>query len=71
MGYVTTVFSGLINYDNLVIPILMNYNNEKVLKNWLQIIISENEVLFEYEMKILIYSICSIVKKGIIEKEIY
>ena len=71
LGYVTTVFSGLINYQNLVIPILMNYNNEKVLKNWLQIIISKNEVLFEYEIKILIYSICSIVKKGIIEKENY
>ena len=71
LGYVTTIFSGLINYEKLVLPILYKYNNEKVLKNWLKIIISENEASFEYEIKILIYSICSIVKKGLIEKEIY
>ena len=71
VGYTATVFSGLINYDGIVISFLKEYFNEKVLKNWLKIIIDENDVIFEYEIKILIYSICLIIKKEIFINEIY
>ena len=71
LGYTTTVFSVLINYGDIVNPLLQEYFNEKVLKNWLKIIVGENEVIFEYEIKILIYSICLIIKKEIFRNEIY
>ena len=71
VGYVSTIFSGLINYENIIIPFLREYYNEKALKNWLKIIISQNDVIFEYEIKILIYSICFIIKKEIFKNENY
>ena len=69
LGYVTTIFSGLINYDYIIIHFLNNYYNEKVLKTWLKVIIKENDVTYEYEIKVLIYSICFIIKKEIFKNE--
>ena len=70
LGYVTLILSGLINYSNIIIPILQNWTNPDVLKTWLQIIIRENEIIFEYEIKIIIYSICMIIKNNIIKGDI-
>ena len=71
VGYVTTIFSGLINYEEIIIENLNKNNSEKALKKWLKIIIKENDVIFEYEIKIIIYSICFIIKKNIFVGENY
>ena len=66
LGYVTTILSGLINYSNIIISALNRTNNGDSLKYWLYIINKENEPGYEYEIKIIIYSICMIIQKGII-----
>jgi len=70
LGYVTLILCGLINYSNVIISQLQKTNNENSLKDWLQILIKENEAGFEYEIKIIIYSICIIIQKGIINGDI-
>ena len=70
LGYVTLIISGLINYSDIIIPALQKTNNADILKNWLQIIIKENEIIFEYEIKIIIYSVCMIIKNEIIKGDI-
>ena len=70
LGYVTLILSGLINYSSLIINALQKNNNLDNLINWLQIIVKENEIIFEYEIKIIIYSICKIIKNGIISNNI-
>ena len=70
LGYVTVILSGLINYSNIIIPSLQKSSNEKALKDWLKIIVKENEITFEYEIKIIIYSICMIIKNGVISRDI-
>ena len=70
LGYVTLILSALINYSSLIINALQKNNNLDNLINWLQIIVKENEVIFEYEIKIIIYSICKIIKNGIISNNI-
>ena len=70
LGYITLILCSLINYSQIVIPALQKTNNEDSLKNWLKIIIDENEIIFEYEIKIIIYSICLIIKNGIITGDI-
>ena len=69
LGYVTFILSGLINYSFEVIGVLQKTKNEGSLKDWLKII-EENEIIFEYEIKIIIYSICMAIQKGIITNEI-
>ena len=64
------ILCGLINYSNVIISQLQKTNNENSLKDWLQILIKENEAGFEYEIKIIIYSICIIIQKGIINGDI-
>ena len=66
LGYVTLILSGLINYSSIIINALKKTNNLDNLINWLQIIVKENEIIFEYEIKIIIYSVCMIIKNGII-----
>ena len=70
LGYVTVLLSGLINYSHIIIPSLQKTSNENSLKEWLGIIIKENEIIFEYEIKIIIYSICMVIKNGIITSDI-
>ena len=70
LGYVTVLLSGLINYSHIIIPSLKKTSNENNLKKWLGIIVKENEIIFEYEIKIIIYSICIIIKNGIITGDI-
>ena len=70
LGYVTLILCGLINYSNIIIAQLRKYNNENLLNDWLQILIKENEAGFEYEIKIIIYSISIIIEKNIINGDI-
>ena len=70
LGYITIILSGLINYSNVIIPSLQKASSENELKNWLEIIVKENEIIFEYEIKMIIYSICMIIKNGIITGDI-
>ena len=71
LGYVTLVLSGLINYSYDIISILQKTKNEESLKDWLNIIVNNNEIIFEYEIKIIIYSICMIIQKGVIKGDIH
>ena len=64
LGYVTLLLTCLINYSSLTLSILKQKNNENCFKEWLNIIIGDNEPIFEYEIKIIIYTICMIVEKG-------
>lgn len=66
LGYVTLILSGLINYSSIIIPALQEAKADESLKNWLKIIVKENEVIYEYEIKIIIYSICMIIQKKVI-----
>ena len=66
LGYVTLLLSCLINYSNLTLSIIKQKNNQNCFKEWLNIIIEDNEPIFEYEIKIIIYTICMIVEKGTI-----
>ena len=70
LGFVTTILSGLINYPNIIISALTRTNNANSLKYWLKIIDDVDEPGFEYEIKIIIYSLCMIIKKGIIKNDI-
>ena len=70
LGYLTLILCGLINYSNIIITELQKFNNIYLLNDWLQILIKENEAGFEYEIKIIIYSICIIIEKGIINGDI-
>ena len=70
LGYITTILSGLINYSNIIIQLLNKTNNADSLKNWLNIIKKEDKAGYEYEIKIIIYSICIIIQKGIIKGDI-
>ena len=70
LGYVTLLLSGLINYSSVIIPSLQKVKYENDFKKWLIIIAEENEVIFEYEIKIIIYSTCIIIKNGIINGDI-
>ena len=70
LGYLTLILCGLINYSNIIITQLKKFNNLNLLNDWLQILIKENEAGFEYEIKIIIYSICIIIEKGIINGDI-
>ena len=70
LGYVTLILCSLINYSSIIIPLLQKTKNEDSLKNWLILLINENEAGFEYEIKIIIYSICTIIKNGIINGDI-
>ena len=71
LGFITTIISGLNNYENIIIPLLRKYHNESSLKRWLKILIKHNNIFFDYEIKILIYSLCSIIKKGLIQDDIH
>jgi hypothetical protein len=66
LGYVTLILCGLINYSSIVISELNRINNANSLFDWLSIIKKNNDRGFEYEIKIIIYSICTTIKKGII-----
>jgi hypothetical protein len=70
LGFVTVILSGLINYSNIIIPILTKNNYGDSLKDWLQIINKEDEAGYEYEIKIIVYSICFVIQKGIIKGDI-
>ena len=70
LGYVTLILSGLINYSSVIISELKKSKNEDSLKNWLELIKNENEPGFEYEIKIIIFSICTIIEKGIINGDV-
>ena len=70
LGFVTTILSSLINYPNIIITALTRTNNANSLKYWLKIIDDVDEPGFEYEIKIIIYSLCMIIKKGIIKNDI-
>ena len=70
LGLVTVILSGLINYSNIIIQLLTKTNNADSLKNWLKIIKKEDQPGYEYEIKIIIYSICIIIQKGIIKGDI-
>ena len=70
LGYVTLILSGLINYSSMIISELQKSKNENSLKYWLELIKNENEAGFEYEIKIIIYSVCTIIQRGIITGDI-
>ena len=70
LGFVTVILSGLINYSNIIIPSLTKNNYGDSLKDWLQIINKEDEAGYEYEIKIIVYSICFVIQKGIIKGDI-
>jgi len=70
LGFVTVILSGLINYSNIIIPSLTKNNYGDSLKDWLQIINKEDEAGYEYEIKIIVYSICIVIQKGIIKGDI-
>ena len=70
LGYVTTILCGLINYSNIIIASLTETNNAYSLKYWLKLINDEDQAGFEYEIKIIIYTICIIIQKGIIKNDI-
>jgi hypothetical protein len=66
LGYVTLLLTFLINYSNLTLSILKQKSNQNCFKEWLNIISEDNEPIYEYEIKIIIYTICMIIKKGTI-----
>ena len=70
LGGVTVILSSLINYSNIIIPYLSQINNGNALKQWLGIINEEDEPGFEYEIKIIIYSISMVIQRGIIKNDI-
>ena len=70
LGFVTVILSGLINYSNSIISTLTKNNHGDSLKYWLYIINKEDEAGYEYEIKIIIYSLCIILQKGIIKGDI-
>ena len=70
LGYVTLILCGLINYSDIIITLLIKTKNENCLNNWLELINDYNEASFEYEIKIIIYSIGVIIQKGIIKGNI-
>jgi len=70
LGYLAFLLSGLINYSELIIPPLKALNNDKILKEWINIVVRENEIIFEYEIKIIIYSICKSIINGIFNGDI-
>ena len=71
LGYVTLILSGLINYSYDIISILQKTKHEEDLKDWLNIIVDNNEIIFEYEIKIIIYSVCMIIQKEVIKGDIH
>ena len=70
LGFVTLIIAGLINYSNVIINQLNKYSCASNLKGWLDIINNENEPGFEYEIKILIYSISTIIQRNILKDDI-
>ena len=70
LGYVTLILCGLINYSPIIISELEKTNNKNSLEEWLNLIRKVNEPGFEYEIKVIIYSICVIIEKGIITGDI-
>ena len=70
LGYVCLIFCGLINYSKIIINLLQNKNIVENLKEWLNIISRINEVYFEYNNKLLLYSICTIIINGVINGDI-
>jgi hypothetical protein len=60
----------LINYSPIIISQLEKTNNKNSLEDWLTLIGKVNEAGFEYEIKVIIYSICAIIEKGIIAGDI-
>lgn len=70
LGYVALILCSLINYSPIVIAQLEKTNNNNSLKDWLNIIQKFNEPGFEYEIKVIIYSICAIIEKGVITGDI-
>ena len=67
LGFTTTIITGLINYNNIVTTLLKKYSKENEIQNWIKIIIKENDILFQYEIKLIIYSINHIIRNGIIK----
>ena len=65
LGYVTLILCGLINYSSIIISLLQKTKSENCLKDWLELVVKENEAGFEYEIKIIIYSISLVIQKGI------
>ena len=63
LGYVTLLLTCLINYSNLTLSIIKQKNNQNCFKEWLNMITKDNEPIYEYEIKIIIYTICMIIKK--------
>ena len=70
LGYVTLILCGLINYSPIIISQLDQTNNRNSLEDWLTLIGKVNEPSFEYEIKVIIYSICAIIEKGVINGDI-
>ena len=70
LGYVTLILCGLINYSPIIISELKKKNSENSLNDWLRIIQKENKPGFEYEIKVIIYSVSMIIKKGIINGDV-
>lgn len=70
LGYVTLILCGLINYSPIIISQLDQTNNRNSLEDWLTLIGKVNEPGFEYEIKVIIYSICAIIEKGVINGDI-
>ena len=66
LGYVTSILCGLINYSPIIISLLQKTKSENCLKDWLELIVKENKPGFEYEIKIIIYSISLVIQKGIL-----
>jgi hypothetical protein len=70
VGYVSTVMSAFINYSPLIISSLQKGGIENNLVDLLNIVIKENDILFEYEIKIIIISICFMIEKGMFNNNI-
>ena len=70
LGYVTLILCGLINYSPIIISELQRLGNQNSLKYWLKIIKKENEAGFEYEIKIIIYSLSTLIQNNIINDDI-
>ena len=70
LGYVTLIICGLINYSPIIISELKKKDSENSLSDWLRIIQKENKPGFEYEIKVIIYSVSTIIKKGIINGDV-
>ena len=70
LGYITLILCGLINYSPIIISEFHKISNQNPLKDYFQILKNENEPGFEYEIKIIIYSLSILITNNIINEDI-